>query len=121
LDIIYRLKERRPVVEVTEEINVRIGAHDCAADDTARRSDSGKRGNAIDGNRWPTKHLAIDDDGECANDAAGNLGKGRWDGWMDELDIYESGQSLTDRVITLGAGKEIDCSIKVMLGYDAIV
>jgi len=86
LDIIYCLKERRPVVEVTEEINVCIGAHDCTADDTARRSNSSKGSNAIDGNRRPTKHLAIDDDGEGANDAAGNLGKGevRWmDGWMD--------------------------------------
>jgi hypothetical protein len=63
LDVIYRLKERRPVVKITEEIEVRVGAHDCAADDAARRGDRGKGGDTIDGNRCPTEHLAIDDDG----------------------------------------------------------
>jgi hypothetical protein len=77
LDIIYRLKERRPVVKITEEIGVRVGAHGCAADNAARRGDRSKGGDALDGNRCPTEHLAIDDDGQSANDAAGNLGKGK--------------------------------------------
>lgn len=77
LDVIYRLKERRPVVKITEEIGVRVGARDCAADDATRRGDRSHGGDAIDGNRRPTEHLAIDDDGESANDAAGKLGRGR--------------------------------------------
>ena len=77
LDIIYSLKERRPVVKITKEIGVRVGAHDRAADDAARRSDCRKGGDAIDGNRYPTNHLAIDDDRQGANDATGDLGKGR--------------------------------------------
>lgn len=56
---------------------MRVGAHECAADDAAGRSDRSERGDAIDGNRCPTKHLAIDDDGQSANDAAGNLVKER--------------------------------------------
>jgi hypothetical protein len=71
------LKERRPVVKITKEVGVRIGAHNCAADDAARRSDRSKGGDAFDGNRWSTDHLAIGDDGQSANDAAGELGKGR--------------------------------------------
>jgi len=77
LDVIYRLKERRPVVKITEEVEVGVGAHGCAADDATRRGDRSKGGDAIDGDRCPTEHLAIDDDGQGANDAAGNLGKGR--------------------------------------------
>jgi len=56
---------------------VRVDTHDCAPDDAACSSDGGKGGNAIDGDRWPAKHLAIDDDGQGTNDAAGNLEKGR--------------------------------------------
>ncbi len=96
LDVIYRLKERRSVVKITEEIGVCVGAHECAADDAARRSDGCEGGDAINGNRWPTKHLAIDDDGQGANDAAGNLGKGSGrniNRWMDKLGKkHDSGQ-----------------------------
>lgn len=56
---------------------MRVGAHECATDDAAGRSDRSEGGDAIDGNRCPTKHLAIDNDGHSANDAAGNLRKGR--------------------------------------------
>jgi hypothetical protein len=79
LDVIYGLKERRPVVKITEEISVGFGAHDRAADDATPSGDRSKGGDAIEGDRCPTEHLAIDDDGQSANDAAGNLGKGRWD------------------------------------------
>jgi hypothetical protein len=77
LDVIYSLKERRPVVKITEEVGVRVGARDCAADDAARKSDRSKGDEAIHGNRCPTDHVAIDDDGQSANDGAGNLGKVR--------------------------------------------
>ena len=40
---------------------------------------------------------------------------------MDRQMEHESGQSLTDRVVSLGARKEIDRGIKVVLGYEAIV
>ena len=77
LDVIYCLKERRPVVKITKEVGVRVGAREGAADNAARRSDGSKGGDAIEGNRCPTEKLAIDDDGQSANDAASNLGKGR--------------------------------------------
>jgi hypothetical protein len=117
------LKERRPVVKITEEIGVRVGAHECAADDAARRGDRSKGGDAIDGNRYPTEHLAIDDDGQSANDAAGNLGKGGVliDGWTSLAGNMKADKALTDRVITLCAGKEIYGGIKVVLGYEAVM
>jgi hypothetical protein len=34
---------------------------------------------------------------------------------------HESGQNLTDRVVSLGARKEIDGGIEVVLGYETIV
>lgn len=75
LDVIYCLKECRLVVQISEEVGVRLGAHECTTDDAACRRYGGKRGDAIDGDRWPAKYLAIDDDREGANDASGNLGK----------------------------------------------
>jgi hypothetical protein len=72
---------------------VRVGTHDCAPDDAACRSDGGKGGDAIDGYRWPAKHLAIDDDGQRTDDAAGNLGKERrgevrgMEGWTSKASM----------------------------------
>ena len=103
-----------------------VGTHDRAPDDAARRGHGGKGGDAIDWDRRPAKDLAIEDDGEGTDDAAGNLGKRRrgevrgMEG-RTRWDSDESGQSLTDRVVTLGARKEIDRGLKVVLGYEAIV
>ena len=76
LDVIYCLKERRLVVQITEEVCVRFGTHDCAPDGTACRSYGGKRADAMDGERWSAKYLTIDDEREGADDASGNLEKG---------------------------------------------
>lgn len=81
LDVIYGLKERRPVVKITKEIGVCVGAHERAADDAACRGDRSKGCDAIDGNRCPTYHLTIDEDGQGANDATGDLGKGEVRGY----------------------------------------
>jgi len=96
LYVIYRLKERGAVVEIAEEIGVRVRAHDRASDDAAGGSDGCQGRDAVDGERRPTDDLAKDDYGEGADDASG------------------------DRVVTLWAGKEIDGGVKVVLSDETI-
>lgn len=43
------------------------------------------------------------------------------DGRTSRASSHESGQSLTDRIVSLSAGKEVDCGFKVALCYEAIV
>lgn len=76
LDVIYRLKERRLVVQITEEVCVRFSTDDRAPDSAACRSYGGKRADAMDGERWSAKYLTIDDEREGGNDASSNLEKG---------------------------------------------
>ena len=75
LDVVYRLKERGSVVQITEEVRMRICAYHGTSNDATCRSKSGEGCDAINGKSWSAEHLAPDGDGQCAKDAAGNLRK----------------------------------------------
>lgn len=62
LDVVERLKERRPAVQSLEEIGMRVGAHDRTSDDAACRSERGEGKYAMDRERGAAEHLSIDDD-----------------------------------------------------------
>jgi len=126
LDVVERLKERRPAVQSSEEIEMRFGAHGCTSDDAACRSERGEGSYAMD-REWAAaavEHLSIDDDGEGADDASEDLIKDekrrvRWG--LHEVEVEYEVVRLTDRVITLRAGIEVDRGVKVVLSYATIL
>jgi len=97
LDVVERLKERRPAVQSSEEIEMRFGTHGCTSDDAACGSERGEGSYAMDREWGAAAHLSIDDDREGSDDAS------------------------EDRVITLRAGIEVDGGVKIVLSYETIL
>ncbi len=52
---------------------MRVGANHGTAEDTTRRSKSGEGCDAMEGKWGSAEQLSIKGDGECADDASGNL------------------------------------------------
>jgi len=73
LDVVERLKERRPAVQSSEELEMRFGTHGCTSDGAAHRSERGEGSHAMDREWAAAEHLSIDDGGEGADDASEDL------------------------------------------------
>ena len=80
MDVFERLKERRPAVQSSEEIGMRVGTHDCTSHDATGRSERSEGNYAMYREWGPAEHLSIDSDGDGADDASEDLAKTRREG-----------------------------------------